>query len=254
MLRRVLPKLTRHWRVIALVRHRDAELAAHGITQVLGDLDQPATLGRLAGIADAVIHSAPPPDHGDADPRTRRLIAALRKGSLPRSLVYISTSGVYGDCRGDVVPETHPLRPATARAQRRQNAEDMLRAFAAESGCRVVILRAPGIYALDRLPLERLRQGLPVLQADADIYTNHIHAGDLAGACLAALRAGRINRSYNVCDDSALLMADWYDRLADRFQLPRPPRMAKNEAKERLSAMQWSFMQESRRLNESVCC
>jgi nucleoside-diphosphate-sugar epimerase len=110
VMRRTLPQLVRRWRVIALVRRRDPALAALGVTQIEGDLDQPQTLARLSGIADAVIHSAPPPTEGKGDPRTARLLALLQRGkSLPRRLIYISTSGVYGDCGGAWVDETRAV-------------------------------------------------------------------------------------------------------------------------------------------------
>jgi nucleoside-diphosphate-sugar epimerase len=252
VVRRALPALTRRWRVIALVRADDPSLRACGVVQIRGDLDQPSSLGRLAGLAQAVLHSAPPPA-GDAvgDPRTRRLLATLaRRGSLPRRLVYISTTGVYGDCRGGRVAETHPRAAGTARARRRVAAETLLRRFG-RAGRRVSILRAPGIYAADRLPLDRLRRGDPVLHADEDVYTNHIHAADLARACVAALERGGANRAYNVCDDSALPMGDWFDKLADAFGLPRPPRATRSEIATRLSPMMLSFMGESRRLDNA---
>ena len=243
--------MTRHWRVYALVREREATLAAFGVTQIVGDLDQPASLRRLGGLADAVLHSAPPPERGEDDPRTRRLIAVLLRGSLPRHLVYISTSGVYGDCGGATVDECRRLQPQTARARRRATAERMLRKFGATRGCRVTILRAPGIYAADRLPLDRLRRGLPVFAAAEDAYTNHIHAEDLAGACVAALRRGRPGRVYNACDDSALPMGDWYDKLADAFGLPRPPRLPRAEVAALVPPVVLSFMNESRRLDNA---
>jgi len=252
VLRRILPDLVRHWRVYALVRQRDAALAELGVTQIVGDLDRPADLRRLTGLADAVLHSAPPPDHGNRDPRTRRLLAALRRGSLPRRLVYISTSGVYGNCDGERVGETRRLNAQTARAQRRVDAEGILRRFGRESECRVSILRAPGIYAADRLPLERLRKGLPVWRPEEDSWTNHIHAEDLGRACIAALARGRANRAYNASDDSGLPMGEWFDKLADAFGLPRPPRIAKvsrGDTPPALSPVQLSFMNESRRLD-----
>lgn len=248
-MRRALPILVRRWRVYALVRERDAGLAALGVTQIPGDLDCPATLGRLAGLAHVVLHAAPPADATGGDPRTRRLLAALRRGRLPRRFVYISTSGVYGDCRGERITETRAPRPATARAQRRVAAERLLRRFGADSRCRVSILRSPGIYATDRLPLERLKKGLPVLRAEEDVFTNHTHADDLARACIAALRRGGANRAYNICDDSELAMGDWFDRLADAFNLPRPPRVSRLDAARRLLPVQLSFMSESRRLD-----
>jgi nucleoside-diphosphate-sugar epimerase len=249
VVRRALPRLTRQWRVYALVRERDLSLAQLGVTQIIGDLDRPSSLGRLAGLAHAVLHSAPPPDQGNDDPRTRRLIAALERGSLPRRLVYISTSGVYGDCAGARVFETRRLNPQTARARRRVASERLVRGFGVNSGCRVSILRAPGIYAGDRLPLDRLRRGLPVLAAGEDAYTNHIHADDLAAACIAALRRGRAGRAYNACDDSDLPMGDWYDILADAFGLARPPRRSRAEVEAAVPAVMLSFMNESRRLD-----
>ena len=259
VVRRVLPQLSQHWRLIALVRHRDEELAQHGVIQIVGDLDQPHTLRRLAGIADAVIHSAPPPQTGTDDTRTRHLIASLRRGkSLPRQLVYISTSGVYGDCGGALIDETQPCKPISARAIRRLNAEQQLRQLGGRGGggsgsrksrCRVSLLRAPGIYAANRLPLERLRKALPLIQRSEDSHTNHIHATDLARACIAALNHGRRNRTYNACDDTALLMGDWFDLLADKFAMPRSPRLPRAEIFNAVSEMQWSFMSESRRLH-----
>lgn len=243
--------LVRSWRVIVLVRQRDPSLKALGVVQIIGDLDCPASLRRLAGLADAVIHGAPPPPEGSGDPRIQHLLAALRHGGLPRRLIYISTTGVYGDCAGALVRETRPLAAKSARAIRRVDAERQLRRFGARSGCAVSILRAPGIYAADRLPLDRLRKGLPLVRAAEDSHTNHIHADDLARACVKALSTGRANRAYNVSDDSTLAMGEWFDLLADNFGLPRAPRVSREEARRTLPAMQWSFMSESRRLDNT---
>ena len=130
VVRRALPMLARRWRIIALVRRRDQSLADAGVIQIVGDLDQRQSLRRLAGLADAVIHSAPPPGSGNSDPRTQRLLAALQgRRTRPTRLVYISTTGVYGDCAGAMIDETYPCRPASARAIRRVDAEQRLRAW-----------------------------------------------------------------------------------------------------------------------------
>ena len=250
VVRRALPQLLRHWRVLALVRQKDPALAQLGVVQLPGDLDHPATLRRLSGIAHAVLHSAPPPGHGSLDTRTHRLIAALRRGrSLPRSLCYIGTSGVYGDCRGAHVDETRPPAPLSDRGRRRLDAEQTLRRFGRESGCRVSILRAPGIYAADRMPLDRLRRGLPLLREEEDVHTNHIHAEDLARLCTSGLNHGRPQRAYNASDDTALKMGEWFDKLADAWKLPRAPRLPRNDIERQLPEMQLSFMRESRRLD-----
>ena len=161
--------------------------------------------------------------------------------------MYISTTGVYGDCAGRRIDETCAVQPISARARRRVDAERQLRAFG-RRGVVVSILRAPGIYAAERLPLARLAEGKPVLRADDDVFTNHIHADDLAAALTQALRHGRPNRAYNVVDDAAMPMGDWFDLLADSFGLPRAPRLPRDQAMARLSPMQRSFMGESRRL------
>jgi nucleoside-diphosphate-sugar epimerase len=250
---RVARLLVGRWRVLALTSSpaRVAALRAAGIVPLVGDLDRPATLARLADLADAVLHLAPPAPEGNTDLRTARLLAALARSARLRRLVYGSTSGVYGECAGARVDETRPLAPTSARARRRADAEARMRVFGRRRGVAVTILRIPGIYALDRKggdPRERLARGSPVLVAGDDVYTSHIHADDLARACVAALRRGRHQRVLNIADDSALLMGDYFDLVADRFALTRPQRVTRSEAAALLSPTQMSFLGESRRL------
>lgn len=249
---RAVPQLRDRYRIFALTheRARAPLLRAHGVVPIPGDLDDPATLHGMAGIAHDVLHCAPPPNCGPRDTRTAHLIAALAKGkSLPQQLVYISTSGVYGDCAGALIDETRPLRPQTARAQRRADAEHQLREWGIRSRVRVAILRAPGIYSGQRLPLERLRAGTPALIAEEDAYTSHIHADDLARMTVAALRFGYPGRKYNASDDSLLKMGDYFDLVADCFGLPRPRRVTRAEADRCIPSELLSFMRESRRLS-----
>jgi len=213
------------------------------------DLDRPETLAGLADWADAVLHCAPPPNTGDHDPRTAHLVTILERGILPARLVYISTSGVYGDCGGALVDETRALAPQSDRARRRAAAEALLGAWCAARGVALIVLRVPGIYAADRLPIERLRAGTPVLRDEDDVYTNHVHADDLAAIALRALRCDAPPGAYNASDDSRLKMGQWLDLVADRFGLPRPPRVARRDAAGRIPAALLSFMSESRRLD-----
>lgn len=248
---RALPWLTRRFRVYALVRNAtdDTIVRRLGAVPLRGDLDKPATLRRLAGIAHCVLHAAPPQDRGSRDERTRQLLAALAtRASLPQRISYISTSGVYGHCMGHRVDETRPARPNTPRARRRVDAERVLRAFGMRSRCAVAILRAPGIYAPDRLPVHRLRRGDPVLVPEDDSYTNHIHAADLARLAAIALFRARGGRVFNANDDTELRMGDYFDLIADALGLAHPPRLGRTAAAERLSPMSLSFMSESRRL------
>ena len=253
---RVAGLLTSRYRLFGLVRnpvHVDA-LRAAGIVPVLGDLDDPRSLHRLAGIAQTVLHLAPPPtatEDSATDTRTRNLIAALSRGSLPQRLIYISTSGVYGDCRGEQVPETRPVHPQTARAKLRVNAESQIRTWANNHGVQASILRVPGIYAAERLPLERLKKATPAIIDAEDGYTNHIHADDLARCVIAAMRYAKPNRSYHTVDDSRMKMGEYFDAVADAFALPRTARVTRAEAKQLLSPMMLSFMNESRRLSNT---
>jgi nucleoside-diphosphate-sugar epimerase len=185
------------------------------------------------------------------------LIAALmskrknksRQGSLPQHFVYISTSGVYGDCGGAVVPETRPAHPQTARARRRVDAERRLRAWGVRSGVRVSVLRVPGIYAANRLPLARLQRGTPALCEADDSYVNHVHADDLARMVIAALNRATPGRTYNAVDDLPQKMGDYFDLVADRHGFSRPPRIARSEAMRAIPENLLSFMNESRRLS-----
>ncbi len=250
---RALPQLARNYQVFGLVRAaaQADRIAALGAIPLTGDLDNPATLAALAGVADLVLHLAPPGESGERDQRSANLIAALSTRP-PERLVYISTSGVYGDCGGAWVDEDRPLAPQTVRALRRVDAERSLLAWGKQSGVAVAVLRVPGIYAAERLPLAQLKRASPVLRAEDDVYTNHIHADDLAGICLAALERGAAGRVYNASDDSEIKMGDYFDLVADRARLPRPPRIARTAAEAgAIAEGLLSFMRESRRLTNT---
>lgn len=253
---RVAASLRGRVRLLALSSspQRRAALRQHGVTPLVGDLDWPDTLRRLAGLATRVLHLAPPPGEGWQDPRTRALAQVLRRRSAPRCLVYGSTSGVYGDCAGALVSETRATRADTPRARRRVDAEASVRFFGRAAGVRSSILRIPGIYAPNRpggTPVARLQKGTPVLQSQDDVFTNHIHADDLARACALALWRGKPQRVYNVNDDTCLKMGDYFDLAADLYGLARPPRVARSTAQSELPLMLLSFMSESRRMDNT---
>lgn len=265
-------------RVVGTVRRGEqaAALRGIGILPLAADLDSRRGLRRLAGLARWMVHLAPPPASGATDPRTARLLAALlaarpsvRRGLAPamiapaaaavgrlrlsppptrRRWVYVSTTGVYGNCGGARFDETRPVAPSSDRAGRRVEAERQVRRAVARRQARACILRVPGIYGHERLPLERLRKGLPALRADEDVFTNHIHADDLARIARAALARGRPGRVVHAVDDSDLRMGDYFDRVADAFGLPRPPRVTRAELAAQVSPVMLSFMSESRRL------
>lgn len=247
---RLLPLLRERFRVFAVTSQpeRCAALRAAGAVPVVADLDRPHSLRRLAGLAPIIVHLAPPQPDGTQDRRSRNLAAILPEQA---QLVYISTSGVYGDCGGAQFDETRGVNPQNPRARRRVDAERVLRDWArrnSRSGSRMCILRVPGIYAAGRLPLERLRKGTPALTQQDDVHTNHIHADDLARIIAAALFKARPCRIYHAVDDSEMQMGAYFDAVADAFALPRPPRLPRAELQGQVSPQLLSFMAESRRL------
>ena len=251
---RVARLLAPRVRVLALTSHaaRIAPLRAAGITPLLGKLDDARSLRRLAALGQRVLHLAPPAPTGSMDLRSAHLLRALRLRPAPLSLVYGSTTGVYGDCQGEWVSEVRTLKPQTERAHRRVDAESRVRHFGRATGAHTRVLRIPGIYAPDReggTPLARLQKGTPVLLRHEDVYTNHIHADDLARACVLALSRGRSQGIYNVNDDAVLKMGDYMDAAAALYRLPAPPRSSRESLAGVLSPMQMSFLVESRRMD-----
>lgn len=244
---RLLPLVRERFRVFAVTSSPDrcGELRAAGAVPIVADLDHRASLARLKGLAHHIVHLAPPPGRGALDQRSRNLTAILPDGAR---LVYVSTSGVYGDCQGQQIDETQPVAPKNARAVRRVDAERVLRQWARGSGSRLAIVRAPGIYARERLPLERLRLGTPALLAEDDVFTNHIHADDLARIVALALMRALPGRVYNAVDDSEMRMAEYFDAVADAFDLSRPPRLPRAELAQQVSPQLMTFMSESRRI------
>jgi nucleoside-diphosphate-sugar epimerase len=240
--------------ITGVVRTEDSarRLASQGIEAVQLDLDAPIPAAALAATGCDLYYFAPPPPRGDGDTRVAAVCRVLAGDNLPARVVYISTSAVYGDCGGAWIDETAPLRPATARGRRRLDAERRWLAWSEQSGVAVVILRVPGIYAHDRLPLQRLREGLPVLAETESPYTNRIHADDLARACIAAMRRGRPGQAYNVSDGHPTTMTDYFNQVADRLGLPHPPVVSRAEAQRVLSPSMLSFLGESKRLRNRL--
>ena len=244
------PELGRGRRVLGLVQSAAglARLAAAGIPGLCADLAT-GDLDALPLAGASIFHLAPPPGAGREDPGTRRLAAALARADRPPRVVYISTTGVYGDCQGAWVDESWPARPGADRAHRRWDAEESLRAWSTATGGELVILRVAGIYGPGRLPLERIRQGVPMVRAEDSPYSNRIHVDDLVGACVLAMERGEPGAVYNACDDCPSTMTDYFLAIADAAGLPRPPLIPMAEAGGQVSAAMLSYLAESRRLS-----
>lgn len=235
----------------ALVRsiERARSLTEVNITPISGDLDRPDSLHDLPVKDSVLFYFAPPPGDGQGDPRMRATLSALTPSNWPARIVYISTTGVYGDCQGAWVTEETPANPRSARGARRLDAEDALHDWHRTTGVPVVILRVPGIYGPGRLPVERIKQGAPVVRNEESPYSNRIHADDLARTCIAAAKKGQADAIYNVSDGHPTSMTDYFYRVADLLGLPRPPSVSMAEARQRLTPGMLSFIEESRRID-----
>lgn len=224
-------------------------------TRLIADLDKPGSLVHLPLTSGRILYLAPPPPSGDVDLRMHNFCDELtrRLPELPQGIVYISTSGVYGNCDGDRVDEKRPVNPQTDRARRRVDAEDVLRRWGASHRVPVVILRVAGIYGPGRLPVQRLKQGMPVLQPEQAPFSNRIHADDLARICLAALDRVEQGGVFNVCDGERARMSDYFITVAKIFDLPSPRLISLEDAEQELSSEMLSYLNESRQLsNDSL--
>lgn len=258
---RALASRVQFW-VVVRDPAKSAAWRALGARVIVADLDLWRSLARIGAAVDQVWVTVPPAGDGVVDPCTRRLQAALRRStarSKPRGsgrrhhfalrprMVYLSTSGVYGDRGGAWVRESDPVAPQTARAARRVAAERLWRDWAKRGGW-VVRLRVPGIYSAERLPVARLLRGDPAIHEEEDSISNHIHADDLAQILWVAGWRGKTGRAYHAADDQPLPMGAWFDAVADALGLPRPPRLPRQAVLERVGPMMASFLTESRRL------
>jgi nucleoside-diphosphate-sugar epimerase len=236
--------------VYCIVRRRESagDLLENGLNALAVDLDRGAPPLRGDWDQAQIQYLAPPPSNGSEDPRMQRFLAALPRDRRHR-IVYVSTTGVYGDCAGAWVDETRAAAPRVDRARRRYDAERQLGEWRAAGHGEVVVLRVAGIYGPGKLPLQRLRQQLPMVGEDEAPWTNRIHIDDLVAVCEAAMQRGRDGEVYNVSDGDPGNMRDYFDRVADLYDLPRAPLIGLAEARAALSPGMLSYLGESRRLD-----
>jgi nucleoside-diphosphate-sugar epimerase len=237
--------------VIGVTRSEASALAldAQGIDAVSWDLDSAdAPVPRGIGTPSVVYYLVAPPASGTTDPRIKRFLAKLP--TPPARVVYLSTTGVYGDTGGELVGEDAPLKPGTERAARRVDAEHSVRQWCERQGVGWTILRVPGIYGPGRLPLERLKRREPMIRHSEAGYSSRIHVDDLVAACLLAGSAPRaVERIYNVTDGHPTSMTEYFERVALLTGLPAPALVSRAEAERVLSPGMMSFLAESRRVD-----
>ncbi|MBT8087999.1 MAG: NAD-dependent epimerase/dehydratase family protein [Gammaproteobacteria bacterium] len=241
--RRILSMLPAN-SVVGLSRSAiDTDRVAH-----LFDLDTPPTLPLELPPDYGVIYTVPP----TGDPPDRRLssfVSLLRPA--PARFVYISTTGVYGDRGGATVTEATPVHPENDRARRRVAAEELLRDWALDTSCKLIILRAPGIYGPGRLGIERIEAGMPILDEESAHPGNRIHVDDLATCCIAALAPHVPAGLYNVGDNDHRNSTWFTNEVARQLGLPPPPQISRHQAEQEFSTQRMSFLRESRIVDTS---
>jgi nucleoside-diphosphate-sugar epimerase len=221
-----------------------------GIDALQADLDS-EILPDLPLRDATLFYFIPPPKSGEIDSRVRRLISEFERQGNPRKVVYLSTTGVYGDCKGEWVTEEHPVNPVADRAKRRWDAECCFQEWRTKTGRELVVLRVAGIYGPGKLPLKRLRSNLPLVRATESPWTNRIHIDDLVQVCAAAMDRGRDGDVYNVSDGTPGAMIDYFGLIAELAGLPAPPEISLAQAEEQLSDGMLSYMRESRKVDNS---
>ncbi|HMB14763.1 MAG TPA: SDR family oxidoreductase [Pelovirga sp.] len=225
-----------------------AELATLGVDPIVANFDYREGLPVLTVHHQPVFYFMPPQGGGTSDARMANFCRMLNPDNCPQRIVYISTSGVYGDCGDDLVTEKTPVNPQTSRAKRRVSAENQLHDKAKELGFDLIILRVTGIYGPGRLPLAQLHKGHQVLRPQDSPVTNRIHSLDLVRICLVAMERGATGDIFNVCDGQHSSMSEYFTAVADLYELPRPQQLTWAEAQQVMNPLTLSFLQESRRM------
>jgi nucleoside-diphosphate-sugar epimerase len=215
------------------------------------DLDNINSLNNIPTKNALLYYFAPPPAKGVEDTRMNHFLKNLDKNALPNQLIYISTSGVYGDQQGQLINEQTPANPQVARAKRRYHAEQQLQQWGKQNSVAITILRVGGIYGPKRLPLQRLKDHVPMLHENLAPQTNRIHADDLAQVCVAAASKKAAGEIYNVSDGTNSNMTEYFNTIADFCNLDRPPLVDWNKAEKTINKGMLSYLKESRRMDNS---
>lgn len=235
--------------VTAFARSGERATALQDVKLLTGSLDDPDTLPMLPTKNSCVTYLIPPPGGGISDTRVSAFLQNIKAGDEPSGIVYISTTSVYGDCGDDLVDETRPLNPANHTAKRRCDAEEQFRIWCSAHNTTLIILRVSGIYGPGRIPLQRIHNREPLLDASLSGYTNRIHSEDLAEICLAALERGEDGDIFNVSDNEISKMNDYFNLITDLMGLERLPQVGLEEARKVMSPLMFGYMTESRRID-----
>jgi nucleoside-diphosphate-sugar epimerase len=240
------------YRPSPLAAERKQNFRELGAKPIKANIQNRIDLKRLATLGGRVIWMAPPrTDTLDTSLKLLQMFCSLRRAryglSKPR-ITYVSTTGVYGNVDGRWIDELTARNAQSERAKRRISDENQLFEGSKKGWADVHVLRAPGIYGAERLPLDRLKNRQPAIEAQDDSWSNHIHELDLGRLAFWSQMKSGCREVINACDQTPMKMGDYFDQVADAFGLERPPRLPRDRVREVVSPMMWSFMQESRKI------
>lgn len=233
-----------------------SECGNYDLDVAICDLDE-KNIGLEENVLDqfwgsCIAYFAPPPKTGLQDTRMQHFVDMLNKLKIsPAKILLISTTGIYGDCQGDWIDESRDVNPQADRAHRRLSAETQIQNYCDEKNIDCVVLRVPGIYSHEKLPVKRITSGEPVVRAEDSGYTNRIHADDLAAFCIEALTEEVESGVYNCCDGNPSTMNDYFMQVADALNISRPDEISLQQAKQELSAGMLSYLAESKRIKNT---
>lgn len=240
-------------RVVCLVCSDKSYKELHGLYDTYQfNLDEVKNLPDINYLNSDIVYLVPPSSHGIDDSRIKYFLSNLDVLELPKKIVLISTTGVYGDCNGDWITEERQAIPGSERGLRRLSAENVLQEFCIKNKIAYVILRVPGIYGADKLPLQRLLDRKPVLKLSEAPWSNRIHVDDLVEACLCSINYSGDCHIFNISDDLPSSMTDYFFQVARNKGIELPPQLSMNECEQIFSTNMMSYLRESKKIDNTL--
>lgn len=253
---RVGQQLQARHRITGIVRSAEsaAKLASYGFNSAIFDLDQPSFTLPTIPEGSLIFYFAPPTADGEQDLRMKNFLSTLESSSsTPARIIYISTTAIYADSKGEWINEQTPTQPSHSRGKRRLDAEQQLIEFQRHHPVSISILRVSGIYSAKRLPFRQIKARQPILQLEIAPYSNRIHADDLANICIAAaLNTSKSNAIFNVSDGNPGSISQYFKEVALTFNLQPPPEISWEDAQKTLSPSMLSYLRESKRIDNRL--
>lgn len=198
-----------------------------------------------------LLYLVPPSREGEKDTRLQRVLNILQTRP-PVHFVYMGTSGVYGDCQGDWVNESRIPNPTSEPSKRRLHAEKIVDRWSATQQCSRTLLRVSAIYGPERLPIKRIREGRPAVNADESAWSNRVHIEDLTTICIKALAREGLNEIFNVSDGHPTTSEEFISTIARALGMPLPSSISLKQALCEATPAQRIYLTESRRLDNRL--